>query len=117
MTLSYIQLPALRKFPRGACRGGPSSHPRAPTSPSLIASSSTGLVPTAQRQNVGLGVRDGSSDAEQVINSIPEDQRGGKSYEPLLGRLVQYLRGGMELETVVGHDSCRRRGRTLFRCP
>jgi hypothetical protein len=52
----------------------------------------------AQRQNVGLGVRDGSSDAEQVIDSIPEDQRGGKSYEPLLGRLVQYLRSGMELE-------------------
>ena len=38
------------------------------------------------------------SDAEQVIDSIPEDQRGGKSYEQLLGRLVQYLRSGMELE-------------------
>ena len=44
------------------------------------------------------GVRDGSSDAEQVIDSIPEDQRGGKSYEQLLGRLVQYLRSGMDLE-------------------
>ena len=44
------------------------------------------------------GVRDGSSDAEQVIDSIPEDQRDGKSYEQLLGRLVQYLRSGMELD-------------------
>ena len=44
------------------------------------------------------GVRDGSSDAEQVIDSIPEDQRNGKSYEQLLGRLVQYLRSGMDLE-------------------
>ena len=44
------------------------------------------------------GVRDGSSDAEQIIDSIPEDQRSGKSYEQLLGRLVQYLRSGMELD-------------------
>ena len=44
------------------------------------------------------GVRDGSSDAEQIIDSIPEDQRNGKSYEQLLGRLVQYLRSGMELD-------------------
>ena len=40
------------------------------------------------------GVRDGSSDAEQIIDSIPEDQWGGKSCEQLLGRLVQYLRNG-----------------------
>jgi hypothetical protein len=52
-------------------------------------------------------VRDGSSDAEQVIDSIPEGQRGGKSYEPLLGRLLQYLRNGMELEDATSqlHES------------
>ena len=44
------------------------------------------------------GVRDGSSRAERVIDEIPAAQRGGLGYEQLLGRLVQYLRSGMELE-------------------
>jgi hypothetical protein len=44
------------------------------------------------------GVRDGSSQAERVIDEIPAAQRGGLGYEQLLGRLVQYLRSGMELD-------------------
>ena len=44
------------------------------------------------------GVRDGSSRAERVIDEIPAAQRGGLGYEQLLGRLVQYLRSGMELD-------------------
>ena len=43
-------------------------------------------------------MRDGSSQAERVIDEIPVAQRGGLGYEQLLGRLVQYLRSGMELD-------------------
>ena len=57
-------------------------------------------------------VRDGSSWAEKQIDRIPKDQRGGLKYEQLLGRLVAYLRSGMNKE--IADDRVHTRFTTLI---